>query len=223
MYTQCTHCKAVFHVDMKDVTTAQGILRCGECLNTFNAVGSLSTSKPDKPSFSKGAHSEEEVEDISALDDWQSHSTALETNDKKAITEKSGTLFLASLFLLTFLLVAQVLYQNPSLFSDSPPKREADQIEMLNYNVFAHPTKADVLLISGAIQNNAKHAQPFPTLEISLTDNQSNIIGLSRFTPKEYLPKITQKNLMPVATPINLKLKIKDPGNKATHFKFNFM
>jgi len=207
---------------MKDITTSQGELKCSECLNVFNAVESLSTSKPEKPLFSSNTYNKEEVESIAAIDDWQSHSTPLKTKAKKDTTDKSGTIFLVSLFLLTFLLLAQILYQNPSIYTDAPPKRDAEKIEMLNYNVFAHPTESGVLLISGAIQNNAEHAQPFPTLEISLTDKQSNIIGLSRFAPKEYLPSITKINLMPVATPVSLSLKIKDPGNNATHFKFGF-
>ncbi|MEE9444085.1 MAG: zinc-ribbon and DUF3426 domain-containing protein [Cocleimonas sp.] len=222
MYTQCTHCKAVFQVDMKDVTTAQGELRCGECLNTFNAVKHLSTSKPEKPLFSNNADNEEEDKNIATMDDWQSHSTPLKAKTKNNITDKQGTIFIASLFLLTFLLVAQILYRNPSIFSEAPPQREPENIQMLNYNVFAHPSESGVLVISGVIQNHAKHAQPFPTLLISLTDNQSKIIGLSRFTPNEYLPRTTQSSLMPMGIPVSLNLKIKDPGSNATHFKFDF-
>jgi len=221
MYTQCSYCKAVFQVDMKDVTTAQGKLKCGECLHTFNAVESLSTSKPDKPLFSNITYKKEEIGSIAAMDDWQSYDATNSVVDKDK-SKQSDTIYLASLFLLTFLLVAQILYQNPSLFSDAPAKREADKIEMLNYNVFAHPTELGVLLISGAIQNNAEHTQPFPTLEITLTDKQTNIVGLSRFHPREYLPKTIHKGLMPKGMPVSLNLKIKDPGNNATHFKFNF-
>lgn len=49
MYTQCKHCKAIFRVGMKDLTTAQGLLRCGECDNIFDAMETLSTTLPDSP------------------------------------------------------------------------------------------------------------------------------------------------------------------------------
>ncbi len=238
MYTQCHHCKAIFRVDMKEVTSAQGQLRCGECLNTFNAVDSLSTTVPEKFQSTNAQYSDIEKAHINSMDDWQSSKISQgEQQPRKAPTSKQSTtdnfgsadttksnnLFLASLFLLTFLLAAQVLYYNPSLYSDNVPKRLPEKVEMLNYNVFAHPNEAGVLLISGSIKNNAKHAQPYPSLEVSLTDAQSNLVGFSRFTPEEYLSNTTSNTaLLPIATPVSLRLKIKDPGNAATQFKFSF-
>lgn len=225
MYTQCNHCKAIFRVDMKDVTSSQGKLRCGECLNIFNGVESLSTAIPEKFQISSAQYSDKKSVRINSIDDSQSTENRSKDNDpeKNKIQNKSANLFLASLFLLTFLLAVQVLYHNPSLYSDSIPTRLPDKVEMLNYNVFAHPNEAGVLLISGSMKNNAKHAQPYPSLEVSLTDAQSNLLGFSRFSPQEYLSNtITNSALLPIETPVSLRLKIKDPGSAATQFKFNF-
>jgi len=225
MYTQCNHCKAIFRVDMKDVTSSQGKLRCGECLNIFNGVESLSTAIPEKFQISSAQYSDKESVHTNSIDD--SHSTKNRPNDnrpeKSNTQSRSANLYLASLFLLTFLLAAQVLYHNPSLYSDNIPTRLPDKVEMLNYNVFAHPNEAGVLLISGSMKNNAKHAQPYPSLEVSLTDAQSNLLGFSRFSPQEYLSNtITSSALLPIETPVSLRLKIKDPGSAATQFKFSF-
>ncbi len=46
MYTQCPHCEAIFRVSMKEITTAHGQLRCGECGHIFNAMNSLSSTLP---------------------------------------------------------------------------------------------------------------------------------------------------------------------------------
>ncbi len=46
MYTQCEQCKAIFRVNMREVTVAKGQLRCGECNAIFNATKSLSTTMP---------------------------------------------------------------------------------------------------------------------------------------------------------------------------------
>lgn len=51
MYTQCNHCKAIFRVTMKELTAAQGLLRCGECDAIFDAMRSLSTTLPEERRF----------------------------------------------------------------------------------------------------------------------------------------------------------------------------
>ncbi len=223
MYTQCNHCKAIFLVDMKEVTSTKGQLRCGECMKSFNAVDSLSTTMPEKFKDPNPYLSVEERIHLNSIDDWQSIETNTKTNFDKAKTLFSASnLFLVSLFLLTFLLAAQILYNNPSIYSDNIAERAPEKIEMLNYNIFAHPNEAGVLLISGSMKNNAKHAQPYPSLEVSLTDTQSNLVALSRFSPQDYLSHDTHLALLPVATPVDLRLKIKDPGSNATQFKFSF-
>ena len=207
---------------MKDVTIAKGQLRCGECLNVFNAVDTLSTSMPEK--FAS-TYSDKEIAEIKKQDELQTSDkqiTKQQTDKAAESSNKSDYLFLASLFLLTFLLAAQVLYHNPSLYSDKAPVRAPDKIKMLNYNVFAHPGEAGVLLISGSMKNNAKHAQPYPVLEIALSDKQNKLVAFSRFTPQEYLSSDTHATLFPTDTPVNLRLKIKDPGSNATQFKFSF-
>ncbi len=239
MYTQCNHCKAIFHIDMKEVTSSKGLLRCGECLNTFNAVESLSTAIPEKFQNANAQYSDKEKAYINSMDDWQSAKTQSNQqklnrastlkepstlSSKRIDNTKTTNLFLVSLFLLTFLLAAQVLYHNPTLYSNNVPIRLPEQVEMLNYNVFTHPNESGVLLISGSLQNMAKHAQPYPSLEVSLTDAQSNLVAFSRFYPKEYLSSntLTNTSLLPTETPISIRLKIKDPGNAATQFKFSF-
>ncbi len=51
MYTQCSHCKAIFRVTMKELTAAQGLLRCGECDAIFDAMRALSTTLPEERRF----------------------------------------------------------------------------------------------------------------------------------------------------------------------------
>ncbi|WP_308873456.1 MJ0042-type zinc finger domain-containing protein [Thiothrix subterranea] len=53
MYTQCNHCNAIFRVTMKELTAAQGLLRCGECDNIFDAMKSLSQTLPEERRFAK--------------------------------------------------------------------------------------------------------------------------------------------------------------------------
>ena len=62
MYTQCSHCKAIFRVTMKELTAAQGLLRCGECDAIFDAMRSLSTTLPEERRFAQSTPSSPVVE-----------------------------------------------------------------------------------------------------------------------------------------------------------------
>ena len=86
-----------------------------------------------------------------------------------------------------------------------------------------HPNESGVLLITASIENTADHSQPFPVLELSLSNAQSKIVALRRFKPEEYMGNYTKEMLLPSKSPTSLKLKIKDPGNNATRFQFDFL
>ena len=82
MFTQCTNCQAIFRVSMREVTVSKGLLRCGECHEVFDSSKNLSTTMQDpfvnvdlEDSVSLKNLSEENLQTISALDDWQSSPT----------------------------------------------------------------------------------------------------------------------------------------------------
>jgi len=233
MYTQCDHCKAIFEVSMREVTVASGQLRCSECNHVFNAMASLSTTLP-KP-FSDTAESsatDTSIEQASLTDsassiDTNSYRPEISKPTLKDIVknteeniDKKWLKLIA--FALASLLLAQVLYNNRHFFSNKPA-HAPEQIEMLNNNVFAHPNEEGVLLISASIENHAKHDQPYPILEVRLTDADSKLVALRRFEPNEYLENYNNKMLLQVNKPTNLKLKISDPGDDATRFQFKFL
>ena len=232
MYTQCEQCKAIFRVNMREVTVAKGQLRCGECNAVFNATKSLSTTMPT--SF-------EEVEELRKLKEKKAENKSEKTYDKnravqatplqfkkskkenrtKSANKKINWSILAILFLL-LTLAAQVAYNKRYLFL-STPRHQPQKIQMLNHNIFAHPNESGVLLISAQIENTAKKAQPYPVLALSLKNAQSELVAFRRFLTKEYLTDYSEDQLIPPNIPITLKLKIKDPGSKATRFQFDFL
>ena len=237
MYTQCEQCKAIFRVNMREVTVAKGQLRCGECNAIFNATKSLSTTMPasfkELESAEKTAnidthkelippHIEKRSVQATPLKFTVKENKKASKSIKSSVTKKTiNWSILAALFLLLSL-VAQVAYNKRYLFLGTP-LHEPEKIQMLNHNIFAHPNEPDVLLISAQIENIAKKAQPYPVLELSLKDTQSTLIAFRRFLPKDYLTDYSNEQLIPPNIPITLKLKIKDPGSKATHFQFEFL
>jgi predicted Zn finger-like uncharacterized protein len=241
MYTQCEQCKAIFRVNMREVTVAKGQLRCGECNSIFNATKSLSTTIPasyqdleaNKESPTANIHkSIAEHHDASRVIHTSPFTVKESPSAKKASIKKQTKSkeptswdkywpILAALLLVT-LLITQVVINKRYLFLGIP-LHEPEKIQMLNHNIFAHPNELGVLLISAQIENTAKKAQPYPVLELSLKNSQSKLVAFRRFLPKEYLTNYSKDQLIPPNIPITLKLKIKDPGSKATHFQFEFL
>ena len=233
MYTQCEHCQAIFRINMREVTVAKGQLRCGECHLVFNASKSISTTKPT-------SYSEQQVEYLDAnSENSKTVQTQRDTDipastkqvDKerprliKGIEEEkdnSRMWLILSAVSLSVLLVLQLLYNYRDIFS-TDSNYQPDKIQMLNHNVFAHPIEPGVLLISASIENTADHDQPYPLLEVRLTNSQSKVVALRRFTPAEYLDNYSKNTLIKKDQISSLKLKIQDPGNQATRFQFDFL
>ena len=95
MFTQCTHCQAIFRVNMRELTVSKGLLRCGECLEVFDSSESLSTtmqkpfvaSKADTSQTDVQTHttetiSKEKQQTIKALDDWQNSASKQPTQNQ---------------------------------------------------------------------------------------------------------------------------------------------
>jgi predicted Zn finger-like uncharacterized protein len=213
MYTKCTHCGAVFRVKMKELTVAQGKLRCGECDGVFVATETLTTTLPRKESLTKEEIEEDDIVDPDVLTPQYKRSTA---------KYKFNTLQILTVFALLSVLIAQFLYANKNWFTHEL-KRNPEQVKMISRNIISHPNDNGVLLISASIENKAEHAQPYPYVEVTLLDNKENTIALRRFKPQEYLQHYSENEIFPPNKETSLQLKIADPGKKATRFNFRFM
>ncbi len=235
MFTQCEHCKAIFEINMREVTIAKGMLRCGECHQVFNGSKTLSTNMPkpySKKTVERASPQKKKIPkkirhtDISA-DNTKNNNTAknkqsLKVKGVEKESNHTGLGLKIIALLLLLLLIFQVLYH----YKDNIlgiNQYEPDKIHMVNHNVFTHPIEKGVLLISASMENTAEFDQKYPILEVRLTDSQSKLVALRRFTPDEYLEQYTDTMLLKKNVVTNLKLKIKDPGNKATRFQFNFL
>ena len=140
MYTQCDNCQAIFRVTMKELTSAQGLLRCGECGSTFDAMKSLSTTLPEDRQFIK----KKETEVATTLPDlnipkkqvkrekiYLTPLAKARTGLKKEIPNTAYKLkrkhkphstkfLLIALISLSLLLLAQILYKQKDWLSEHP-------------------------------------------------------------------------------------------------------
>lgn len=245
MYTQCSHCHAIFRVSMKEVTTAQGQLRCGECDHIFDAMDTLSSTLPNHldTHLAQGNHkTQPAVVSLSKLKQQENNTTEKKSFFKSLFARgsKSSLFIILGSVLLSLLLAMQVLHSYRNWFAHQPstagiartfckltnckitPQRDPNNISIISRNVYAHPNESNVLIISAALKNKATYQQPLPLIEVSFLNKKGDTIALRRFRPENYLSERKNKLFNSKET-ITFKLKIEDPGSEAIRFKFRFL
>lgn len=275
MYVQCPSCETTFRVTTRDLTHADGLVRCGQCLEIFNGLDRLRALQPN----SDGAPPDSEPIDSDAPASEERDAPPLELELEEVVLEESAPLHpdesldesgpaepdsfiepelapaieppgrhgrtliwgLVNVVLILALGLQYVyaerreLYRYPELQPwlgrfcgltgcDLPPRRDTSRIELLNRNVYSHPNIGDALMITATLVNTAPHPQPFPLVELSLSDLQGQVVAMRRFRPREYL---SDRNMgdqpMEPGVPTALTLEIRDPGSHALAFEFDFL
>ena len=235
MYTQCSHCKAIFRVTMKELTAAQGKLRCGECNDVFNAMETLSTKLPgqgatdsDRITFNTLNQQSRENEAVASQHQQaplpgiltQTHRHKKGFNLKHPGKSIHSLWLIALISLLCLTLATQVWLTKDQLFEN----RDPEKIKMVSRKVFAHPGQKDALVITASIRNTASYPQPYPYLEATLMDNNRRVVALRRFRPEEYISNYQPGSLLKQDKLVDIRLKIMDPpGNRARRFQFDFL
>lgn len=142
--------------------------------------------------------------------------------------------------LLLIALCAQLLFAQREAFAQNPsmrpiltdmcslvgctlePRRAIDRIELVRRNVYAHPNVDEALIIDARFVNNARFAQPYPTLTVSLGDLRGEPLIRRNFQPREYRPELDPNARMAPGSPVRVTLEVKDPGRDARTFELDF-
>jgi hypothetical protein len=103
-----------------------------------------------------------------------------------------------------------------------PPWREPDAFHLTSREVRPHPSAAGALLVSASFRNDARFAQPWPQLELSLANLEGDSLGLRRFAPREYLGAAPASAFIGPGQSASLTLEVRDPGKRAVEFHFDF-
>ena len=211
---------------MKELTAAQGKLRCGECASVFNAMETLSTKLPGLDDSNEQMPFDS-LNKKSKREQYQRDPSSTKTNSVKAKQTTSNNfsskrwLPLALILLLSGILATQAWLTQDLWFGGG---RAPDKIKTISRKVFTHPSEPNALIITASIRNDADAAQPFPYLETQLLDTNNKVIALRRFKPQEYYEQYTQGSLLKSSETISIRLKIQDPpGNRAKRFEFNYL
>jgi len=253
MYAQCPHCETLFKLRSSELTAADARVRCGMCYTVFNALENLRVPSDEEiimetnkvvaehKNVAAVARAPEEQAVPHSLQDDLENLHAPRIRIKKYSTRSTMLIFTGSL-LLILMLVVQFLYfdrqrlmrypeMQPvisglcgALGCEVPVVRDTKQIDLLSRQLYTHPNAESALMINGSMVNNAPYAQPYPIVELSLSDEQGKIVAARRFKPMEYLAIDEDPlDMMTPGSPVSITLEIADPGEHALAYEFTFL
>ena len=103
-----------------------------------------------------------------------------------------------------------------------PALVDLDALKLVKRSVFSHPSIDNALVIDLGFINEAEFDQPYPLLEIRLTDNRGGIVKQNNVAPSEYLQQWQPESVLTAGERIDLSLTVEDPGQTATSFELKF-
>ena len=250
MQTSCLHCGSVFRITSEQLEMARGQVRCSQCMQVFNALLTLENFSGEHDETQE-ASTDYPPPEIDAPKSTNSPAVPVPENHSVSLNEAmygdnpvsnpslKPMLWIAGIVLMIIIGVVQfVYYQRYQLISSTQYQQQIlnlcqilpcdesrfnnlSQIQLIERNVFTHPTRDNALMVTGSFINEASFEQPVPSLMISLSDIQGNLIANRLFTAQEYL---TDKSLqqLPPGKPVQFRLEIVDPGNEALTYEFEF-
>lgn len=99
-----------------------------------------------------------------------------------------------------------------------------EQLHVVRRTVYSHPRVADALVINVVFRNDAGEAQPYPVLDISMSDIRGGVVAARQFQPHEYM-RLQDGNVLDYIAPgeaVDVSLEIVDPGDNARSFELAF-
>lgn len=103
-----------------------------------------------------------------------------------------------------------------------PPWREPSAFTMLARDVIAVPERPGVLRVQASFRNDARWAQPWPALILTLSDADNRTLGTRRFLPRDYLGDAPSSTLLAPGQASQLAFDIVEPAPNVVAFDFRF-
>lgn len=99
--------------------------------------------------------------------------------------------------------------------------RQPEAFVPVQQAVAADPDQAGVLVVQLSFRNDAQWPQPWPQIEIRLTDVAGEAIAMRRFRPREYLNAAQDGDIKPGQT-VSVEIALQETSGKAAGFAFDF-
>lgn len=241
--TRCPYCKTSFHLGPLQLQAAGGKVRCGACLNIFDAKSHflveqkyLFDSPLPLPPQPETLDSEQDILDELEPELEEDETYPVMTQADAKPIRHGGWAVVALLAVL--ILPAQLFWWQPAelieqdwygdFLRDScswlPCEHTSFQdIEYVSLSGLIQPssTHKQVLTALLDLRNQAPLPQPFPSLSLRFMNLRGDLVSSRIFQPSEYLQaEASGRTLMDANSRIQIELEIYDPGGDAISYEF---
>ncbi|MBE9516391.1 MAG: DUF3426 domain-containing protein, partial [Proteobacteria bacterium] len=104
------------------------------------------------------------------------------------------------------------------------PRRDVALIELTGTTVAPHPKYNNILRVKATLINRAKYTQPFPLMEVKLTNRRGETTSRRLFTPDQYLKdKAHLAEGMPLNTARRTRLDVNNPDRKTEGYEIRLV
>jgi predicted Zn finger-like uncharacterized protein len=210
---RCPECGTRFRVRQEQLQAAGGRLRCGRCDHVFAA--------PDPPR-------DPLLADIPPLP------------AAAPCPSRAGPLWVVGSLLLALGLGLQAVWWERASLAANPdglrlvqllchyadcrvqPPRATDRIEVLERSLAPRAGHPGTLHFHLRMVNRAPHAQPYPVIDLSLSDRIDRLVGVRRIRPRDYLPHLRPSDVMGRGTLVDVDVDLADPGAQVIGYEIDF-
>jgi len=105
-----------------------------------------------------------------------------------------------------------------------PSWREPTAFSMLSRDVRPVPGQAGALQVQASIRNDARWAQAWPSLRLSLSDADGRVIGTNVFAPADYLDRaMDPATTLEPGQSAQISFRVREPAASTVAFTFEFL
>lgn len=109
-----------------------------------------------------------------------------------------------------------------ALGCDLPPWREPTAFVLLQRDVRQHPNLPGTLRVTASFRNDARWAQPWPQLELTLSDANGRPAGRRRFPAADYLGGSPTQTMLASGDTASVTMDILEPAPQIVAYDFRF-
>lgn len=100
-----------------------------------------------------------------------------------------------------------------------PPRRDLAALVVTGAQVTSEPEAPGALVVTAVLTNKADFDQPFPLLQVGLTNRSGGTVGRGLFPAQDYLPARRKSGVeIGAGSSVPVHLRIADPGEEAVGF-----
>jgi hypothetical protein len=109
-----------------------------------------------------------------------------------------------------------------ALSCDLPPWREPGAFTLLQRDVRQHPTALGALRVTASFRNDARWSQPWPTLQLTLSDVNGRPSGQRSFDAREYLGGAPAQQVLASGETATVAMDIVEPAAQIVAYDVRF-